>query len=79
MYALDMSRIQYAGEEGIVATIKARDLVKYMAPAPPAKTGKHRYVFVLLEPEVEQESFETDAEAPTERPYGDMVGLGQVS
>ncbi|KAL7266305.1 carboxypeptidase Y inhibitor, partial [Rhizina undulata] len=26
---------------------KAKELVKYMGPAPPEKTGKHRYVFLL--------------------------------
>jgi len=27
------------------------ELMSYYAPAPPPKTGKHRYIFVLLEPE----------------------------
>ncbi|ESZ99388.1 putative Carboxypeptidase Y inhibitor [Sclerotinia borealis F-4128] len=40
------------GKLGIIADLNATDLVSvvdYKAPAPPKGTGKHRYVFVLLE------------------------------
>ncbi|KAI9646896.1 carboxypeptidase Y inhibitor [Ciborinia camelliae] len=40
------------GVEGIMAELNATDLVQvvdYKPPAPPKGTGKHRYVFVLLE------------------------------
>jgi phosphatidylethanolamine-binding protein (PEBP) family uncharacterized protein len=30
-----------------VAISKGREIVEYMGPAPPPKTGKHRYVFLL--------------------------------
>ena len=32
-----------------ISTSKEGELVEYLPPAPPPKTGKHRYVFVLLE------------------------------
>lgn len=45
------------------------ELMSYYPPAPPAKTGKHRYVFVLLESESK------NVEAPKERPHW---GYGKV-
>jgi len=53
--------IAAASEE--VATFVKKDqgktIVKYMGPAPPPKTGKHRYVFLL---------FKNGAKSPTEGP-----------
>ena len=45
------------------------ELKSYQPPAPPPKTGKHRYVFVLLEGE------STNVQAPKERPHW---GYGKV-
>jgi phosphatidylethanolamine-binding protein len=45
------------------------ELKSYYPPAPPPKTGKHRYVFVLLEGESK------DIEAPKKRPHW---GTGKV-
>ena len=43
-YAVDMNRaVTIHGDN-------SEELIEYLAPAPPKKTGKHRYVFVLLEP-----------------------------
>lgn len=48
---------------------KEGELMSYYPPAPPPKTGKHRYVFVLLEGD------STELEAPKERPHW---GYGKV-
>lgn len=49
---------------------KATELIEYTPPAPPPRTGKHRYVFVLLAgPEG------TKLTKPTERPHW---GYGKV-
>jgi phosphatidylethanolamine-binding protein (PEBP) family uncharacterized protein len=54
-----------------LGTSKPKDgeLMSYYPPAPPPKTGKHRYVFVLLEGDLES------IEAPEERPHW---GYGKV-
>jgi phosphatidylethanolamine-binding protein (PEBP) family uncharacterized protein len=44
--------------------ILARDLVEYLPPGPPPSTGKHRYVFVLLEPK----DSDKDLVKPKDRP-----------
>ena len=54
------------------------ELMEYMAPAPPPKTGKHRYVFVLLEPEDANDGPTGDPEAPKERPHWDMGKRGKA-
>lgn len=48
---------------------KEGELKSYYPPAPPPKTGKHRYVFVLLEGDAK------DIEAPKKRPHW---GYGKV-
>jgi len=48
---------------------KEGELVKYLPPSPPPKTGKHRYVFVLLEGKTEHLT------APKDRPHW---GYGKV-
>ena len=62
------------GEHGIAVpnephTDTLKDLIGYMAPAPPPKTGKHRYVFVLLEPEEGEDGRESHLKKPKERPH----------
>ena len=42
-YALDMGASSDRAYKYAV-----RELIEYLAPAPPKKTGKHRYIFVLL-------------------------------
>jgi phosphatidylethanolamine-binding protein len=53
-----------------VTASKKGELVKYLPPTPPPKTGKHRYVFVLLEGKEEQ-----DLNPPKERKHW---GYGKV-
>jgi phosphatidylethanolamine-binding protein (PEBP) family uncharacterized protein len=48
---------------------KKGELVEYLPPSPPPKTGKHRYVFVLLEGRTKHLS------APKERPHW---GYGKI-
>ena len=51
-----------------------KELIKYMQPAPPPKTGSHRYVFVLLAPK-SGSGGDTGLKKPSERPhfgYGEM-------
>lgn len=43
-----------------------KELVKYKAPAPPEKTGKHRYVFVVMVPKNETTEA-LDLVVPSER------------
>jgi phosphatidylethanolamine-binding protein (PEBP) family uncharacterized protein len=54
-----------------LGTFKAKEgeLVEYLPPSPPPKTGKHRYVFVLLEGRAKQLT------APKERPHW---GYGKI-
>ena len=49
--------------------LKEGELVEYLPPSPPAKTGKHRYVFVLLEGKTNHLS------SPKERPHW---GYGKI-
>lgn len=49
------------------AVADMKDLVEYMAPAPPEGTGKHRYVFVLLASEDGKNS-KKGLTKPKERP-----------
>ncbi|KAL8795571.1 MAG: hypothetical protein Q9195_001992 [Heterodermia aff. obscurata] len=44
------------------------ELVSYFAPAPPPKTGYHRYIFVLLTPKDSQDDGE-GLEKPADRPH----------
>lgn len=50
-----------AGEIAVVDVDKGNELVPYMGPAPPEKTGKHRYVFILFkETQNSPKSYEGD-------------------
>ena len=49
--------------------LKEGELVEYLPPSPPPKTGKHRYVFVLLEGKTNH------LRTPKERPHW---GYGKV-
>lgn len=53
------------------------ELVSYLPPSPPPKTGSHRYVFVLLAYEVENDSSvgQSNITKPVERPHW---GYGKV-
>jgi phosphatidylethanolamine-binding protein (PEBP) family uncharacterized protein len=39
-----------SSSEKIHATKKLKDIMEYKPPGPPAKTGKHRYVFLVFAP-----------------------------
>lgn len=54
--------------QSIIAS-QAAELIEYAPPAPPPKTGKHRYVFVLLAGQG------TNLTKPAERPHW---GYGKV-
>ncbi|KAL8851401.1 MAG: hypothetical protein Q9221_003672 [Calogaya cf. arnoldii] len=74
--AADMQFSELASLD-VVAGSKPTELMSYYPPAPPPKTGYHRYVFVLLVPEADT----TDArnagglKKPKERPHW---GYGKV-
>lgn len=59
-------------DDGVSANMK--DLVEYMAPAPPEGTGKHRYVFVLLASKDGGDGKKT-LKRPKERPHW---GYGEI-
>ena len=52
---------------------KVTELMKYLPPSPPPKTGHHRYVFVLLAPEADRGAVEL--KKPDDRPHW---GYGKV-
>ncbi|KAL8860108.1 MAG: hypothetical protein Q9178_003372 [Gyalolechia marmorata] len=53
---------------------KPNELMSYYPPAPPPKTGYHRYIFVLLAPKTDPEAF-GDLKKPKERSHW---GYGKV-
>lgn len=66
---------------------RSRELVKYMGPAPPEKTGKHRYVFLLyrnpssggsLEGPSERKKWGNDEPRKGAREWADKYGLELV-
>ncbi|KAI0899418.1 PEBP-like protein [Annulohypoxylon nitens] len=42
--------VKISSSESLVPSSSLKDIVSYRPPGPPAKTGKHRYVFLLLAP-----------------------------
>ncbi|KAL8924150.1 MAG: hypothetical protein Q9172_002815 [Xanthocarpia lactea] len=54
---------------------KPNELMSYYPPAPPPKTGYHRYVFVLLAPKTDSEEAFGGLKKPKERPHW---GYGKV-
>ena len=69
-HALDLRTEQFAPDPRDTLD----ELVKYMAPAPPKKTGKHRYIFVLLEP---KEGQGNSLKKPAKRPRWGYDKTGQ--
>ena len=65
-FAIDRMREKMLETEG------THEIVPYMAPAPPPKTGDHRYVFVVLAPKGTQDKA---LKAPKERPH---FGYGKM-
>ena len=53
---------------------KLKHLVEYLPPSPPPGTGKHRYIFVLLASEGDDDRT-SEPEKPTDRPHW---GYGKV-
>ncbi|KAL8791052.1 MAG: hypothetical protein Q9213_000259 [Squamulea squamosa] len=74
-----MAYFQY-GElksRALIADSKPSEIMSYYPPAPPPKTGYHRYVFVLLTPKANTKHIREAAEPkkPKERPHW---GYGKV-
>ena len=67
-YTLQLSPTEFDAEEGGLT-----ELVEYLPPSPPPKTGDHRYVFVLLAPEGEGGA--RKLKKPKDRPHW---GYGKV-
>ncbi|KAL8712423.1 MAG: hypothetical protein Q9220_003271 [cf. Caloplaca sp. 1 TL-2023] len=63
--------------KSLVGSSNAYELMTYYPPAPPPKTGYHRYVFVLLTPKSKTEDILAQAglKKPKERPHW---GYGKV-
>lgn len=57
--------------------INSTELISYLPPSPPPKTGYHRYVFVLLASEIEENSTvdQSNITKPVDRPHW---GYGKV-
>ncbi|KAG7904896.1 hypothetical protein KL905_002931 [Ogataea polymorpha] len=58
--SVDISQIE---EQLTTSNLNGEDLIPYMGPAPPPKTGKHRYVFLLY-----KQKPGVEPEAPADRP-----------
>lgn len=58
---------------GTLKEDKIKELVEYKAPAPPGKTGKHRYVVVVMVP-ANGTTEELDLEVPGERRHWGYEG-----
>ena len=56
---------------------RVEEIIKYFAPAPPPKTGRHRYVFILLEPEVGDGNNHRELRKPKDRPHWGYEKQGQ--
>lgn len=66
------------GTHGLASDNRPTELMSYYPPAPPPKTGYHRYVFVLLAPKSSKEIVADDdagPKKPKERPHW---GYGKV-
>jgi phosphatidylethanolamine-binding protein len=73
-YMLDMSEATLKSSQGVEHEALG-DLVEYMQPAPPPKTGKHRYIFVLLE--AEEGRKDKPLKKPSDRPRWGYENVGQ--
>lgn len=63
----------------VSAGSKPTELMSYYPPAPPPKTGYHRYVFVLLAPEADTKGARDSAglKKPKERPHWGYGKIGK--
>ena len=57
--------------------LKIREIVSYRPPGPPPKTGKHRYVFLVLAP-TNATTEPLHLKAPAERQHWGYDGYGGV-
>ncbi|KAL8891720.1 MAG: hypothetical protein Q9215_001258 [Flavoplaca cf. flavocitrina] len=76
--AADLQFSELGSLDVVSADNKPTELMSYYPPAPPPKTGYHRYVFVLLVPKANTESVgdaTTGLKKPKERPHW---GYGKV-
>ncbi|KAL8766721.1 MAG: hypothetical protein Q9209_006590 [Squamulea sp. 1 TL-2023] len=78
-YKAPMAHFQFGELESqaLMADSKPSEIMSYYPPAPPPKTGYHRYVFVLLAPKLNTKNIHeaTDLKKPKERPHW---GYGKV-
>ena len=84
IYALDMrssrSHLTFStirGPNGISDADGIEEILKYLSPSPPPKTGRHRYVFVLLEPEASDGKRRKKLKKPKDRPHWGYKKQGQ--
>ncbi|KAI9792482.1 MAG: hypothetical protein M1835_007848 [Candelina submexicana] len=63
--AADMDGGQSAGMQTVAKGLK--EVVEYLGPSPPPKTGKHRYVFIVFEPA--DGKSDTNLTAPEDRKH----------
>ena len=84
-YALDMrsphadltiNNLDKHGDD-VFGTDEIEEIMEYLAPAPPPKTGKHRYVFVLLEPRDSDGVGKRKPKKPKDRPHWGYKRQGQ--
>ncbi|KAL8760870.1 MAG: hypothetical protein Q9184_002958 [Pyrenodesmia sp. 2 TL-2023] len=73
----DIPQVRESNPEGTGHGSSVKDLMSYYPPAPPPKTGYHRYVFVLLASKSDGKHVPIDKELkkPKERPHW---GYGKV-
>lgn len=73
----DISKMREPGPKGTGNGSRVKDLMSYYPPAPPPRTGYHRYVFVLLasKSDGKQVRIDTELKKPKERPHW---GYGEV-
>ena len=73
-FGLELRSLQRR-EEAEESVLGVDELIEYMPPGPPPKTGKHRYVFVLLKPEEGDGKGKKELRKPKERPH---FGYGKI-
>ena len=75
VYALDLSGANFESMHQFGRVQPLTELIEYLQPAPPPRTGRHRYVFVLLE--AEERRGNKSLEKPSDRPHWGYEHVGQ--
>jgi len=73
-YALNLGPTHSMAHSG---TKYLDELIEYLQPAPPPGTGKHRYVFALLESKGDNEKGRRQLKKPKERPHWGYGKIGK--